>query len=82
MAASLLVQEAGVHLLLLKFPPDTGSDMGLLLPGEKEAGAQGAQDPRRDGETEVQTRGTLSRADLSPCDVVPTQPGGGRGPEI
>lgn len=39
------------HLLLLKFPPDTGSDMGLLLPGEKEAGAQGAQDPRRDGET-------------------------------
>lgn len=34
------------HLLLLKFPPDTGSNMGLLLQGEKkgvlrEHGTQG-----------------------------------------
>lgn len=43
------------QLLLLKFPPDTGSNMGLLLPKEKEGGAHGAQDPRRDGETEAQT---------------------------
>lgn len=74
------------HLLLLKFPPDAGSDVCLLLQGEKEDGGSEELDPRRDGETEapkdkVTHLGRTSGADLDPCTVVPTQPCGGRGLE-
>lgn len=68
-------------LLLLKFPPDTGSNLGLLLQWEKDGVLRECRHQRGTGKLRLRETNCLwrtSRADVGPCAVVPTQPGGGR----